>query len=551
MARKPIDQNTFKYKKNDLESAFALAIKNIINFGDTDIFPYPYETRMFDDLFEQILVALKETHKNFSEHINECPPINISTCSTVGYNGYRWATQIDPYWNAYFLGIILSIASEIEENRVDENCVYSYRFAPDFTSGSLFCKKITWRKFQEDSLELAKSDDNINYIVTCDIADFYTRIYHHRLENALDRIDPHKNISSKIKKMMQIFSGTNSYGLPVGGPASRILAELALDSLDHLLLINSIKFKRYVDDFIIFCNTKEDAHSILTLLSKKLMENEGLTLQKHKTNILSKDEFISLTQSKLLGSSDDIGSPVKAKFMSLPIRYDPYSQNANEQYEEIKESLKEFDLLGMLSDELQKSKINQPFTKQLVKSLSMTSDKVLSDAFKVMFNSINELYPIFNTIIQVAISSWQRFDLETKNIINAKIIELINSDSFILKIELNLSFIIKLLSKENTVENQIILIDLYKSNSDSILINLLITQAMAKWNIFYWLSELRRNFPTMSSWQRRLFIVSSYLLGDEGKHWQEHNKEKFSFIDKLYKSWGAKRKSDKNLGDAL
>ncbi|MCL0000783.1 RNA-dependent DNA polymerase, partial [Providencia rettgeri] len=112
-------------------------------------------------------------------------------------------------------------------------------------------------------------------------------------------------------------------------------------------------------------------------------------------------------------------------------------------------------------------------------------------------------------------------------------------------------FIIKLLSKENTVENQIILIDLYKSNSDSILINLLITQAMAKWNIFYWLSELRRNFPTMSSWQRRLFIVSSYLLGDEGKHWQEHNKEKFSFIDKLYKSWGAKRKSDKNLGDAL
>lgn len=551
MAKKIIDKNTFIYKSNEQESSFALALKNIINFGDTDIFPYPYETRMFDDIFSEILTSLEETHKNFTEHINECPPINISTCSTVGYNGYRWATQIDPYWNAYFLGLVLFLASDIENNRVDSTHVYSYRFAPDFASGSLFCKNINWRKFQEDSLELAKSDEKINFIVTCDIADFYTRIYHHRLENALDRIDPHKNISSKIKKMMQIFSGTNSYGLPVGGPASRILAELALNSLDHLLLINSIKFKRYVDDFVIFCETREEAHSILTLLSKKLMENEGLTLQKHKTNILSKDEFVSLTQSKLFGSSEDIDSPMKAKFMSLPIRYDPYSQNADKQYEEIKDSLKDFDLLGMLSDELQKSKINQPFTKQLVKSLTVASDKILSDAFKVMFNSINELYPIFNTIIQIAISSWQRFDPETKKFINTKIIELIKNDSFILKIELNISFVIRLLSKENTVENQIILIDLYNSNSDSLLINLLITQTMTKWNTFYWISELKRNFSTMSSWQRRLFIIASYLLGDEGKHWQEHNKSKFNFIDKLYKSWGAKRKENKDLGDAL
>ncbi|EMO4162005.1 RNA-directed DNA polymerase [Morganella morganii] len=551
MTRQPVNKDTYIYKSDDLKSAFALAVKNIINFGDTDIFPFPYETRMFDDIFKELLDSLEETHKDFNNKINECPPVNISTCSTVGYNGYRWATLIDPYWNAYFLGITLLLASKIEIDRVNTSYVYSYRFLPDYTSGSLFDKNINWRKFQEDSLNLAKNDSSINYIVTCDIADFYTRIYHHRLENALDRINPNKNISSKIKKLIQIFSGTNSYGLPVGGPASRILAELSLDSLDHILLINKIKFKRYVDDFIIFCDTKESAHSILTLLSQKLMENEGLTLQKHKTNILSKDEFISLTQSKLFGSEEDGDSPMKAKFMSLPIRYDPYSQNANEQYEEIKDSMKEFDLLGMLSDELQKSKINQPFSKQLVKSLSVASEKTLSGAFKIMFNSIGELYPIFNTIIQVAIINWQRFDSDTKEVINSKLIDLINNDSFILKIELNLSYTIRLLSKENTVENQIIFIDLYKSNSNSMLINLLITQAMAKWNIFYWLSELRRIFPTMSPWQRRLFITSSYLLGDEGKHWQDHNKDKFNFIDSLYRSWGAKRKENKNLGDAL
>src|SRR5690606_10878667 len=149
----------------------------------------------------------------------------------------------------------------------------------------------------------------------------------------------------------------------------------------------------------------------------KLMENEGLTLQKHKTNILSKEEFVSLTQSKLFGLEEDEGSPMKAKFMSLPIRFDPYSQNAAEQYDEIKAALSDFDLLGMLSSELQKSKINQPFSKQLVRSFAAADDRVLSNAFNIMFNSINELYPIFNTILQVSTTNWSRFDSQAKKAI--------------------------------------------------------------------------------------------------------------------------------------
>lgn len=543
--------DNFTYKKDDIESSFALAIKNFVKYGDTDIFPFPYETRMFSDIFNETLISVKETNDSFFDKLNECPPINISTCSTVGYTGYRWATQIDPYWNIIFLGLVLHLGSKIESARVSNDIVYSYRFKPCFDNGSLFDTETNWRKFQTDSLTLAQHNDNINYIVTCDIADFYTRIYHHRLENALDRLDPNKQISSRIKKLMQTFSGTNSYGLPVGGPASRILAELALDSLDHILQIHGVKFKRYVDDFVVFCETKEQAHSILTFISRKLMENEGLTLQKHKTNILTKDEFVSLTQSKLHGLEEDEGSPIKAKFMSLPIRFDPYSPNAIEQYEEIKESLQDFDLLGMLGDELQKSKINQPFSRQLIKAFSATDDSVLSSAFKIIFNSITDLYPIFNSIIQVAISNWHRFDKDTKTFIRQMTIDLIKTDSFILKTELNLAYVTKLLAKENNVESLTLLTEIYQNNTSSILISVIITQAMAKWNTHYWISDLRRIFPTMTTWQRRLFIVASYLLGDEGSHWQEHNKAKFTFIDKLYKTWGSKRKMLNNLEDAL
>ncbi|WP_449222611.1 RNA-directed DNA polymerase [Azotobacter vinelandii] len=506
---------------------------------------------MYSDLFGDVLESLKETHREFDDRLVECPPVNISTCSTVGYNGYRWATQIDPYWNAYFLGLVLSLGSKIEGARVGDEFVYSYRYSPDYSKGSLFNSDINWRKFQADSLELVKADPAINYVVTCDIADFYTRIYHHRLENALDRIDTQKTISSKIKKLIQTFSGTNSYGLPVGGPASRILAELALDSLDHILLINGVRYKRYVDDFLLFCETKEGAHSVLTFISRKLMENEGLTLQKHKTNILSKDEFASLAQSKLFGLDEDEGSPVKARFMSLPIKFDPYSQNSTEQYEEVKKSLQDFDLLGMLSSELQKSKIDQAFGRQLVRSFAAADDNVLSSAFNVIFNSIAELYPIFSTVIQVATTNWSRFDVETKELVRKKLVELIKANSFILKTELNLSYVVKLLAKENNVESQTVLIEIYNSNTSSMLITLVVTQAMVKWNTHYWLSDLKRTFPTMPPWQRRLFIVASYLLGDEGKHWMTHNKNKFNFIDALYRDWGADRKSRNDLEAAL
>ena len=544
-------QTDVEFKEGDLQLSFRLAIRNIVNFGDTDIFPFPYETRMFDDMEDEIIDSLIETHNNFDKRLTESPPLNINCCTTLGYTGHRWATQIDPYWNAYFLGLVISLAHKIEETRLSSKNVYSYRFKPNSGKGSLFSEQINWRNFQEDSLAYCNENKAINYVLICDIADFYLSISHHRLENTLNRIDYKKEISLKIKRLAQEFSSKTSYGLPVGCPASRILAELALNSIDHILYSNKVAFKRYVDDFIIFCESKEVAYSLLTLLTRKLMENEGLSLQKHKTNIISKEEFVAITQVKLHGMDEEEGSPIKAKFMKLRIKYDPYSENADEQYDKIKDSLKDFDLLEMLNSEVQKSKINQPFTKQIIRTFSATNNSVLSSSYKIICTNINNLYPIFTTIIQVATSNWDRFDLEAKFNIKNTIKHLIESDSFILKIDLNVAYIVRLIAKENSLDNQILLIDLYKKNSDSILVVNIITQAMAKWRAHYWLSDLKGIFQTISSAQKRLFIISSYLLSDEGESWRADNKNNFNFIEKLYNNWGEYRCQTNNLKDAL
>jgi hypothetical protein len=235
-----------------------LALLNIIKLGDTDIFPFPIENYMFFDNKDKVVKHLLEFHLNFLDNIDKIPPVNINTCSPLGYTGFRWATQIDPEWNAYFLSLVISIAEKAEKQRIstDLKIIHSYRFNPDFKSGQLFDLDINWRSFQLESLEVAKTDE-YEYIVTCDIADFYSRIYHHRLENALLRLGIKNDTPKRIMTILQKFSGTNSYGLPIGGPAARILAEIVLNNIDKILKLNGIKFTRFVDDFHIFAKTKE------------------------------------------------------------------------------------------------------------------------------------------------------------------------------------------------------------------------------------------------------------------------------------------------------
>lgn len=53
----------------------------------------------------------------------------------------------------------------------------------------------------------------------------------------------------------------------------------------------------------------------------------------------------------------------------------------------------------------------------------------------------------------------------------------------------------------------------------------------------------KNKYSTQSELQKRIFIICSYLLGDEGSQWREHNKKGFTEIQKLYGNWAAKRKT--------
>src|ERR1700674_2566993 len=272
----------------DITEAIRLSLKNVAKHGDTDIFPFPFENNLFFDCPTQSRDLLLKLHKDFETYLATYPPFTLETLTQVGYTGFRWATQIEPFWNAYYLALVIAIADQIEAVRIPESeqVVFSYRFGWDEDNSKLF-RDVTWRNYRRRAIELS---GNAKFVVLTDISNFYNRIYHHRIEAALTRLPNPGDHPSRIMELLKRFSKNVSYGLPIGGPASRILSELALDSVDQHLFRRKIPFCRYADDFSLFCSNKSEAYKPLVFLSEKLF-NEGLVLQKNKTRILSAEEF--------------------------------------------------------------------------------------------------------------------------------------------------------------------------------------------------------------------------------------------------------------------
>jgi hypothetical protein len=526
-----------------MDNYFELAIDNITKYGDTDIFPFPVENLIFYDNRKQTLELLSEIHKDFNNFIEEYTPVNISTCVPLGYTGFRWATQIDPIWNAYYLGLVLSIAPKFEAQRIpkEENVVYSYRFNPS-ESGSLFDREYNWMKFQKQSLELAKEEE-YKTVLSCDIANFYHRISHHNLKNAMDRLDLNNDVPNKIENIIKKFTETVSCGLPIGGPASRILAELALNNIDQHLILHSIRFCRFVDDFNIFVGSESEALSVLNMLTKHLMKNEVLSLQQNKTQIYSSDEFCNVIEKRLTFDDSETISKSKAGFMSLNIHFDPYSETADEEYEEMKESIKKYDVMGLLIEELRKNKIHQAFGKKLIRSFIALDDIDASKAFLTIMDNLELLYPILPTVMICMFTNFDRLEQTTKDYIMRILRENIINKTHIIQNELNAAYIARIIGKRSTPANQSTLVSLYSLHNESILVRSTIMRIMAHWKIHAWVRSLQPDFGTMNAWERRMFIISSYTLGEGGRHWRDHNKGRFSKFEILSKDWASAKKT--------
>ncbi|MEZ5652391.1 MAG: RNA-directed DNA polymerase [Burkholderiaceae bacterium] len=269
----------------DITKASRLAVLNTFKEGLTDIFPRPFEV----DLLKSEHFA-KEVQRIVESRLKSggLTGLKVHPLQHVLYPkrdpfDFRRAALMQPIDTITYLALVLTIADELESHRPQaaKNRVFSYRFKPK--DGLLFNPKYTFTAFEKHVSDHAKKP-RTKVLVKCDIASFYDRLNLHRLESTLLGLPLEKGKIKLINDLLLFWANRDSYSLPVGGNASRILAEAALISVDDFLLSHGVNFCRFVDDYRFFAPDIKSAHAWLTLFVERLFL-EGLSINPAKTSL--------------------------------------------------------------------------------------------------------------------------------------------------------------------------------------------------------------------------------------------------------------------------
>ena len=169
-------------------------------------------------------------------------------------------------------------------------------FEPRFTSRSFASRKGFG---SHQALELAiEACGRHRYVLKCDIRKYFPSIDHAILKQELRRVlkcRPTLALAERIidgsnrqEPVVEYFPGDTLFtpherrrGLPLGNQTSQFFANVYLNSLDHLVLreLRPGEYARYVDDFVLFSNSKNELWSMRQRIDQHL---DSLRLRAHE-----------------------------------------------------------------------------------------------------------------------------------------------------------------------------------------------------------------------------------------------------------------------------
>jgi len=347
---------------------FKSAAADIGLHGDNDTLPFDVDNNFIKENQEELATIayeyFSELEKGSPNHaanaINSLQVFSERLLVPVGTAGFRIATKIHPFWNLYINGLGVAIAEHHEPQR-DVNA-HSYRYDP--TGDRLFDRDRTWRAYRESTLadEWLKNENGV--VIQTDISNFYEHIYHHRLENCVkDLFGEDSTVAVQIDRFLSKFSSGRSFGLPVGGQCSRILAEVMMSPIDKMLSAEDIRWHRYVDDFTIMANSQEDAYRSLAVLSHALADY-GLSLNRTKTTILRSKHYLDYVNTQLGNSQEE-----RNILREVDLHFDPYSDTATSDYDKLKDTVKSLDVRALLELETMKGQPDTFLVAQIGRTL--------------------------------------------------------------------------------------------------------------------------------------------------------------------------------------
>lgn len=127
------------------------------------------------------------------------------------------------------------------------------------------------------------------WTVDGDIRKFFDTVRHgNLLRDLAARVSDRRFLALVEQWLAQTWE--RGVGLPQGLPVSPVLANLALDRVDHdILSWPRCRWIRYADDFLLLCRSSRDAEEGLRRLRQRL-RHEGLALHTDKTRLVAPAE---------------------------------------------------------------------------------------------------------------------------------------------------------------------------------------------------------------------------------------------------------------------
>jgi hypothetical protein len=267
-----------------------------------------------------------------------------------------------------------------------------------------------------------------------------------------------------------------------------------------------------------------------------------LSLQKNKTKIITTEEFRETARMLDPANQQDPLAAEEQKLLNISLRYDPYSDTADDDYEALKSAVKDVDIIGILGREVSKTTIDATVTKQAINAIYALEPHEKYGAISTLLeeDNLTVLSPVFVLVMRAIKGVYDDIPDYGKDFIDEQLVALYESESQLLSIDLNISYYVLALSKRRTLAKEEVLISIFDKTTKPLLKRQVI-MVMASWDCHYWLTDIKGQYSGFTEWEKRALIIASYSLGDEGKHWRMHTKDTWGKPEKMIRDWYANR----------
>ena len=142
------------------------------------------------------------------------------------------------------------------------------------------------QRFEYFSNKISKNNTKVAFTLKCDIKHYFENVNHNILLSILQRRIKDSKVIWLIRRILANYG--NNTGMPLGNLTSQFFANVYLHELDHFvkLELKAKYYLRYVDDFVLFSNSREILICNKSKIDLFLKERLLLELHPNKSKII-------------------------------------------------------------------------------------------------------------------------------------------------------------------------------------------------------------------------------------------------------------------------